>query len=68
MTELNGASAVKFRVQLDFVERSGSIGYQKEEIVQCEDKNEAIVIAISRNFKEIYPLSGITVYECVFVA
>lgn len=61
----NEGSIMKFIVVLSFVSVDNQDGYQKEELVHCEDKFEAIAIAISRYMDEVYPLKGVAVYENV---
>lgn len=64
----NKAQVVKFHVSLSFVSADDQDGYQKNDIAECETKEQAIVKVLARYMNEVYPLKGISVHQLVFAA
>ena len=67
-TIYNDAKVVKFHVCLSFVSQDQQDGYQKNDICECETKEQAIVQVLARYLNEAYPLCGISVHQLVFAA
>ena len=60
-------SSIRWKVVLTFVHPDLSSGYQKEYWSNADNRDSAIVEALSKHTGEDAPFAGVEVYECVFV-
>ncbi len=62
----NRSQSINFKVHLMFVSPNNQDGYCIEDVSHADSKEAAVVEILMRHMNEMYPLKGITVYQCVF--